>query len=392
MKTFSCSHCGHLVFFDNTVCGHCGLKLGYDVAGSRMLAFKVEGEQWLAQLDGADQRLWRPCMNYTMHGVCNWMLCDAIEQDRTQTLCASCRHTAIIPILSEPVNKARWYKLEAAKRRLIHELRALRLPVVTRDEDPLAGLSFHFKADQPGAPVMTGHENGVITLNIAEADDDRREANRVSLNENYRTVLGHMRHETGHYYWDKLIKGNDRWLTRFRGVFGDERQDYQQALNTHYAQGPRADWDSEFISAYASCHPWEDWAECWAHYLHIVDALDTAYHWQMRLTTPASDKMPAQAVRVTPAMSSSFRSQLYKQWLPLSQCLNSMGRSLGEPDFYPFVMPNPVLDKLSFIHARLRAMATPSGLVQRTQKALGGPPSDQADFRNDLQLTQEPSP
>jgi hypothetical protein len=143
-------------------------------------------------------------------------------------------------------------------------------------------------------------------------------------------------------------------------LFGDERQNYEQALKTHYAQGARPDWGNEFISAYASSHPWEDWAECWAHYLHILDALETASYWQVRLVTPSSGDAAEQALRITSAKSSSFRTQLYQQWLPLSQCLNSMGRSLGEPDFYPFVMPNPVLDKLAFIHARLRAMVVPT--------------------------------
>ena len=361
MKIFHCSHCKHVVFFDNVVCGQCGMALGFDAMASRMLAFKVEGEQWLAQTPQQDEdQPWRPCLNYTSHNVCNWMLNDKRVKDQGQTLCASCRHTAIIPALSEPANHRRWFRLEAAKRRLFYELHALKLPLLTRAEDPIKGLVFHFKADQPSAPVMTGHDCGVITLNIAEADDDRRETNRLNLGENYRTLLGHFRHEIGHYYWDLLILSNERWLARFRGLFGDERQNYEQALKTHYAQGAGPNWGNEFISAYASSHPWEDWAECWAHYLHILNALETASQWQIRLVTPSSGDTPEQALRITPAKSSSFRTQLYQQWLPLSQCLNSMGRSLGEPDFYPFVMPNPVLDKLAFIHARLRAMVVPA--------------------------------
>jgi len=368
MNIFSCSHCKHVVFFDNVVCGQCGMALGFDPVNARMLAFKVEGEQWLVQMQSEQapqaeqEQSWHPCLNYTSHSICNWMLNDQREQDQDQTLCASCRHTEIIPVLSEPANNRRWFRLEAAKRRLFYELHALKLPTPTRMKDPAKGLAFHFKADQPSAPVMTGHDSGIITLNIAEADDDRREANRLHLGENYRTLLGHLRHESGHYYWDQLILGNDRWLARFRALFGDERQDYAEALKTHYAQGPKADWASEFISAYASSHPWEDWAECWAHYLHIIDALDTASNWQVRLVVPATGELAPQALRVTTAKSNSFRAQLYQQWLPLSQCLNSMGRSLGEPDFYPFVMPNPVLDKLSFIHARLRAMTVPAPL------------------------------
>lgn len=358
MKVFRCSHCQHTVFFENTLCGHCGLAQGYDLPGQRMLAFQVKDGQWQAMGEAAQEgATWRPCANYTAHGVCNWMLRDGHAADQGQTLCASCRHTSIIPALSEAANHGRWYKLEAAKRRLIRELHALKLPLPTRTEDPEHGLAFQFLAAQPDQPVLTGHANGIITLNIAEADDDHREANRTHLGETYRTLLGHLRHESGHYYWDTLIAGNERWLARFRALFGDERQDYAQALNRHYTQGPRQDWQSDCISAYASSHPWEDWAECWAHYLHIVDALDTASFWQVRLVAPASGDISELPVRATPAMSSSFRTQLYKQWMPLSQCLNSMGRSLGEPDFYPFVMPDPVLDKLAFIHARLRSLS-----------------------------------
>lgn len=393
MKVFRCSHCLHTVFFENTSCGHCGLALGYDLRGARMLAFEVEGEHWQLKASQAEpQEVWRPCANYTAHGVCNWMLCDGDPRDKGQTLCASCRHTTIIPALSEPANHGRWYKLETAKRRLIRELYALKLPLPTRAEDPKNGLAFEFKAPLDGAPVMTGHAQGIITLNIVEADDPQREANRNHLGEPYRTLLGHMRHESGHYYWDRLIAGNERWLARFRALFGDERQNYAEALKKHYEQGARQDWPQDCISAYASCHPWEDWAECWAHYLHIVDALDTASFWQMRLVAPSSGETLEHPVRVTPAMSSSFRTQLYKQWLPLSQCLNSMGRSLGEPDFYPFVMPNPVLDKLAFIHARLRSMAMQPGSLKQGLAPKDVPAATDIPETSSSSTSLEPSP
>ena len=132
----------------------------------------------------------------------------------------------MIPDLSLPENLSRWRALEAAKHRLFYTLFQLRLPVETQAESP-AGLAFQFLADVgPGAPsVMTGHADGVITINLAEADDAERERRRQQMGELYRTLLGHFRHEIGHYYWDRLI-ANTPHLEEFRRIFGDERQDY----------------------------------------------------------------------------------------------------------------------------------------------------------------------
>src|SRR5262249_50270393 len=155
-----------------------------------------------------------------------------------------------------------------AKRRLVYTLLALNLPLVSRQEDRESGLSFEFLADpaDPAAPrVMTGHAGGVITVNVAEADDAERERRRLQMNEPYRPLLGAFRHEIGHYYWDRLIRGSAR-LAAFRETFGDERADYAEALDRHHAGGPPGDWQDRFVSAYASSHPWEDWAETWAHY------------------------------------------------------------------------------------------------------------------------------
>jgi len=70
-------------------------------------------------------------------------------------------------------------------------------------------------ADVDGCtPVLTSHCNGLITLNIAEADDAERERRRVKFHEPYRTLLGHLRHEVAHYYWDRLI-ANSKWLSGF---------------------------------------------------------------------------------------------------------------------------------------------------------------------------------
>src|SRR5262249_17798301 len=138
------------------------------------------------------------------------------------------------------------------------------------------GLAFDLLRSPSGGPRgVTGHNHGVITLNLEEAEDPAREQIRVAMHEEYRTLLGHLRHETGHYYWDRLIGGTGR-IEEFRRIFADERQDYATALENHYQKGPPATWRDGYVSAYAAAHPWEDWAETWAHYLHMLDTLECA--------------------------------------------------------------------------------------------------------------------
>ncbi|TAL17131.1 MAG: hypothetical protein EPO01_16890 [Aquabacterium sp.] len=357
MKTFSCTHCGQTVFFENTACVNCGSALGFVPELLRIVAFDVSADgAWTAHGMNTPAA-WRPCHNYATEQVCNWM----VEAADPQVLCRCCRYTSIIPALNKPENKAYWLNLEAAKRRLFYSLIDLQLPIPDRIADPSNGLVFHFLEDaDPKQRVLTGHASGLITMNIEEADDAKREARRSALHEPYRTILGHFRHEIGHFYWDHLI-ARSNYLDAFRERFGDERADYSAALQRHYAEGPLADWQANYISAYATMHPWEDWAECWAHYMHVVDALNTAGHWGLSLGAQAVGRTRAgrggKAAPAAPAQlkgvdadGQPFDQVLVNQWLPLARFLNSMGRSLGRGDFYPFVLPPPVLDKLGFIH------------------------------------------
>jgi hypothetical protein len=247
---------------------NCGVALAYlpDVARVRALS-PAEEQKWQSGT-GSHYRL---CQNYVDHDVCNW----AVPSNDSNALCASCRLTRVIPHLSVDGNKVAWVKFEAAKRCLNYSLLGLGLPVRSKVEDPENGLFYEFLADSPGSPVMTGHDFGVITINLAEADDAERERRRVQLNEPYRTILGHFRHEVGHYYWDRFFADEENAAT-LRSVFGDEREDYAEALKRHYETGAPVLWQENFISSYATTHPWEDWAETWAHYLHMADALETA--------------------------------------------------------------------------------------------------------------------
>ncbi|NVH77727.1 hypothetical protein FSB08_35910 [Paraburkholderia sp. JPY432] len=350
MKTFHCNRCAQLLFYENVRCERCESLLGYLPELREISAFDDAGDgRWRSLHPEANGALFRQCHNYAVENVCNWM----IPADSPDTLCRACQLTRTIPNLSEPENRLYWYRLEVAKRRLLYTLGELGLDVQSRDADPERGLAFEFLADGgDGEPVMTGHDNGLITLNIAEADDAHREKVRTAMGEPYRTLLGHFRHETGHYFFSQLIENEPRWLEPFRKLFGDEQADYGEALNDYYRDGAPADWQASYISAYATMHPWEDWAETWAHYLLIVDVLDTSTSYGLALL-PDDPSEPTLTDR-TPVEDASF-GNLMKRWFPLTYALNSLNRSLGMPDGYPFTLAAPVVDKLRFVHRVIAA-------------------------------------
>lgn len=351
MKRFYCS-CGQLIFFENPQCLNCGRPLGFIPDQHILCAFEPDAQKptrWRPLLDTAAERRFRMCTNYENENVCNWMVPD----EDPESLCIACRLNDIIPNLSEAQHRVYWARLETAKRRLVYSLIALGLPIVSKQQDPETGLAFRFLADSTdedpkSEPVMTGHEYGTITINLAEADDATREQVRSNMNEPYRTLLGHFRHEIGHYYWERLIRDTEH-LTGFREYFGDEQENYTESLNQSYQQGPPQDWPQRFISAYAASHPWEDWAETWAHYLHMVDTLETAIAFD--LTTPAPDTMPSPTA-LLPQVPTAFEDML-AQWIPLTYAINSINRSMGLPDAYPFVLSTPAVDKLRFVHAMI---------------------------------------
>ncbi len=349
MKTFHCNRCQQHVFFENVKCESCASMLGYAPDLSEISAFDAaDGGTWRSLHPDANGRFYKQCQNYALENVCNWM----IPADSDQTLCASCALTHTIPNLSVPDNRLYWYRLETAKRRLLYTLSALGLKVETRQANPEGGLQFDFLEDKgPNDKVLTGHDHGLITMNVAEADDATREKTREEMGEPYRTLLGHFRHEIGHYFFDRLIPGT-RWEEPFRLMFGDERADYGAALQAHYQDGPPANWDQSFVSAYATTHPWEDWAETWAHYLHIVDTVDTAAGCGMVLL-PDTPNEPT-LTDITPVENVGF-DRLMKRWFPLTYALNSLNRSLGLADAYPFMLAPKVIDKLRFVHRVITA-------------------------------------
>jgi hypothetical protein len=346
VKLFTCTHCGQVLYFENSRCEKCRFPLGFEATRRQLLPLQAEAGGATFRLYGEPAGLtYTYCANHE-HGVCNWL----VPAASPTPFCVACALNRTIPDLSQPGYLGRWRSLEVAKHRLVYSLLCLHLPVVSKAVYPEQGLQFDFKADEsPGQRVLTGHDNGLITINIAEADAIEREQARQSMNEVYRTLLGHFRHEVGHYYWDRLIAGAPP-LQEYRQLFGDERADYAEALQKHYAGGPPSDWPQHFISAYASSHPWEDWAETWAHYLHILDTLQTAYAFGLRLDP--LDATPEQGLRAAiqdPYQQADF-SAIMAMWLPLTFALNSLNRSMGQPDPYPFIISPAVVAKLTFIH------------------------------------------
>jgi hypothetical protein len=357
MKIFYCQ-CGATVFFENTQCLKCKRVLGYlpDRQVMSPLEPAADGELWTAQIEGAKGQPYRKCDNYARENVCNWM----VPSSEGGPYCVACRLNKTIPNLSHPGNREHWSKIEAAKRRLVYSLLSMGLPVVSRQVDEKHGLAFAFLADagagggEQKTRVMTGHDNGLITLNIAEADEVEREQVRRQVKEAYRTLLGHFRHESGHYYWDQLVRGTP-WEEPFRKLFGDERADYAAALARHYEGGGNPNWQTNFISVYASSHPWEDWAETWAHYLHMCDTLGTSSSLGISAQDAANEIIDARLFSMgefgrRPSGPRPSFTKTLREWVWLSVALNELNRGMGIHDAYPFVLNEAVARKLQFVH------------------------------------------
>jgi hypothetical protein len=352
-RTYDC-RCGRTIFFRNSLCLACQAPLGYEprIGEVRPLVPGTHAGTW--RVDGPDDgaQAYRRCANFDSAAGCNWL----VPVADPETSCTACRLNRTVPDLGDEDNRRYWRAIEVAKRRLVAELLSIGLPVRSKIEDPACGIAFDFLRSVPNGPrVMTGHASGLITLNVEEADDAKREAIRHGLHEPYRTLLGHFRHEIGHYYWDRLV-WNTRWLEPFRELFGDERADYGAALRANYDNGPPYDWPQRFISSYASTHPWEDWAETWAHYLHVRDSLDTAlgFGFTGRNLTMDVEGFGIDDLYDRDDPDAEIVLTLFNSWIALMAALNELARSMGQPDFYPFVTCRSVARKLHFIHLVVR--------------------------------------
>jgi hypothetical protein len=344
MRDFTCPQCGQHLTFENSRCLSCGSALGFSLKDGSLLIIARDAA---SDHDGAvDAGRYHLCANLYV-AECNWVV-GSDDGGRDDELCASCRLTRTRPQNTDTAALPAFAAAERAKRRLVLELTDLKLPIVGCDQDPERGLAFDLLSSEPET-VLTGHDDGLITLNLAEGDDVHREQLRIAMDEPYRTLLGHFRHEIGHYYFHALTGSSQLDLLRFRELFGDPDTDYQDALDRHYDKGAPEAWRKNYVSSYAAMHPAEDWAETFAHYLHIRDTLATA---------AAFGFAPSGATFDRRVLGPSAFDTLIDLWLPLAWSLNMVNRSMGHDDLYPFVLPTRVLDKMRFIHTVIDEVAT----------------------------------
>ncbi|WP_342736272.1 putative zinc-binding metallopeptidase [Bradyrhizobium sp. B117] len=317
MRKHNCPNCNSAIFFEQEVCTHC----------TATLLFVSAELQFRSSYDA------QPCANRTLIG-CNW------ASEENGGYCPSCTLSRTIPPLETARNVLLWRRVEEAKRRLLYDLARLELPLSGKNgRDRVA---FDVLADDVGQPVITGHLNGLITLNLSEADDPTRELRRTQFREPYRTLLGHFRHEVGHFYWEQLVGGTGL-LNGFRVIFGDETADYAAAIANYHKRTQR-DYDRHgFISEYATSHPWEDWAETFAHFLHIVSTLDSASSLPLSLDVRSRETLQ------DPYLEDDFES-LLASWTPVAYTMNELNRSMGLSDAYPFDLSLAVRGKLHFVH------------------------------------------
>jgi hypothetical protein len=335
VNLFACERCGERIYFENSRCEHCGSTLGYWSPSNAMFALTEAGDAW-TNVAGESFSF---CAN-AAYAACNWL----VRPDRSSaTFCDACALNRTIPDVTVEANLERWQRLELAKHRLIYTVKRLNLPLANGHEEP-HGLLFDFLSehaeDGREGPIVTGHADGVITIDVSEADPAVRVDRRQRLGERYRTLLGHFRHEAGHYFFPHLVTPNV--AAEFHELFGDETIDYAAALARYYQDGPAPDWNECFVSAYASSHPHEDWAETFAHMIHIIDTLDSARSFGVGVSEASS--LPFDSYR-----ERDF-NRLWAAWLPLTLAVNELNRSVGNDDLYPFVLTPVSIDKLRFVH------------------------------------------
>lgn len=344
MRKFSCGKCGNTVYFENVTCLRCHSALGFHADTTSLRALEpLDKQQTVFRALGLPARRRLAYCANAAHGACNWLT----TLDSSGGLCRACSLNRTIPNLSEPGNIDAWRLLERAKKRLVYSLLRFGLPF-----DTASGAGKPMTLDF-AKNAATGHLDGVITIDIMEADAVERERQRQHFQEPYRSLLGHLRHESGHFFWP-AVTAEPKALTEFRTLFGDERQDYAAALAAHHNDGPPANWSERYVSAYASAHPWEDWAETWAHYLHLVDALDTAESSGLEPRAAGIDWGAIWPFKRTDVYRDGGFGQLMERWIPLTLAMNNLNRSMGHNDFYPFVIPVPAYDKLAFVHRAIR--------------------------------------
>lgn len=342
MQRFTCE-CDNVLFFGSSQCLKCSSEVGYDPQRGAMLRVRRGSPM-------------KRCDNGIKHSVCNWLL----PASATATLCVACRMNRTIPDLSTDRNRLLWARMEMAKRRLIYTLLRLGISLPTKKDNAKDGLAFDIVSTLSNPSVTTGHLNGVITVNLEEADDSYRQFNRQQLGESSRTLLGHFRHESAHYFWQRSLSElswDDPLRLAFRERFGDEWTDYGTALSKYYETGAPVGWEQDYITAYAASHPWEDWAETWAHYLQILDGLETCEGMGIQVKHLALPLviLPVESGQLPDMLPSDATADgeflaWLQRWMCLSSVLNEISHSIGEAALYPFVISVRAAQKLRLAH------------------------------------------
>jgi hypothetical protein len=330
-----CPACNSFAFIDQLECSNCGTEIGYRYTTLSYLPVSPEGTV-------SDGETWRTCSNRPWG--CNWLVADSEESGR----CFSCRLSRRLPDRTDTIA---WEKLNdtgVAKRRLLVQLMQLGLPITPYFERE-GGLGFDLLSSFSGQRVSIGHANGIITIDLAETLDAYRESLRVRLGEPYRTMLGHFRHEIGHYYQGVLLTGDEQW-DACRALFGNERASYRDAISRHYKEGAPENWAESFISEYATMHPWEDFAESFAHYLHISGTLATAAAAGVVLSAERVAGIIDHDIVPQHSYSEFGIDRMLEDWRWLSLMFNRVNRTMGLGDLYPFTLTDPVKAKLRFVH------------------------------------------
>lgn len=351
--------CGNAIQFDDTHCRKCRTPVGFDPDGGYLVNLRRADidERWVRFDDEQPlpgHQTWQRCANLDAAPRCNWLVSGLQDQHSHGDLCLACSLNSANPDADDEVSQQWWYECEKAKRRLIAQLLALGLPVETREQNPEHGLAFELRrAGRSDPPTTLGYQNGVITFDIIEADTDYRENMRLRLRGPRRTLLGHLRHESGHYYWHRFVY-NERWLPVFRELFGDEQQNYQQAMQQHYSSGPPPGWQERHFCSHAAAHPWEDWAETWAQFLHMTSGLGAAARLGIDVDTlnvPRS-KLSSEPLRdcsyYQARRADSFLAHV-NRWFTLSRALNRLSQSMGQDDSYPPFLTRSLLQKLFLV-------------------------------------------
>lgn len=371
MKTFRCNCKDQpTLFFESNVCIACGRTVGLDDEFNQVEPYEFDEESGEYFKAAEPEIRYQKCDNNAQFNACNGMVnlnTFVPVPDEDEVLCFACRFNETIPDLSIVEHIPLWKKMETAKRRALYTLNVLPVPLRNTVQDPENGLSFDFTTDRNVSDhfastiihqeaVFTGHDCGHITINLAEADDVARSHTKLAMGEQYRTLLGHFRHELGHYYFDQLIAISPEKHALCKKYFGDDETDYQQAMDRYYEKGVPKDWHKNYISEYATMHPYEDWAETWAHYMHIIDTLETAQNFSITGSTSGSavDNEDVGELQL-PQDQYYFSAQtpiasILDAWMDFSVILNSLNRSMGLDDAYPFMLTQSVRTKLSFIH------------------------------------------